>query len=71
MVFNIQTNNIDKSLILSGRTTFCNVRANYCNCVIIEKVEFLKYRCLYIYYQLKENYHVECVIKILKFFLRS
>lgn len=47
MSFNIQKNHVKESLILLGGSTFCNVRIDYRNCVIV-KVKYLKYFGLHI-----------------------
>lgn len=43
-----------------------DVGTNYCNCIIIEKVESLKYLGLRIDYLHKQNYHIEHVAKSIK-----
>lgn len=44
MMFNIKKkNHVDEFLIWHEYRTFCNVRTNYYSCIIIEKVEYLKY----------------------------
>lgn len=66
MVFNIQKIYNYNFLILRVYTKFCNVRTIYCYCAIIEKMEFLIYLGLPIDYQLKRNYYIERVIKLLR-----
>lgn len=67
MLYNIQKNRVNKSLILRDHFKFHNVRINCCNCIFIE-MESLKYVGRHIDYPLKRNNHTKSVTKILRYF---